>query len=83
VPTGIVVLLTGAGHSWDNDARLAIVRGKQVTSVALPDEPGRVLVRAITVRWPSIVVRGYLFTNAGRRTLHWQSADGGDTWHVD
>ena len=80
VPEGIAALLTSAGKSWDNAPRLAIVRGKKISTVTLPDEPGQVIARSIRVTWPTVVVRTFVFTDHGRETVHWRSPNGGRSW---
>ncbi len=80
VPEGVAALLTGAGKSWDNTPRLAIVRGKKISTVMLPDEPGQVIARSIRVMWPTVVVRTFVFTEHGRETVHWRSPNGGRSW---
>jgi len=42
-----------------------------------------VVVRALTVNWPSLIVRTYVFTDNGRITVLWHSADGGKTWRTE
>jgi hypothetical protein len=80
IPGGVAALLTASGRSWDNDAHVVEVKGESDATIALPQEPGRVLARALTVNWPSLVVRTYVFTDDGRRTVSWRSTDGGKTW---
>jgi hypothetical protein len=82
IPGGVAALLTEAGHSWDNDARIVVLRGDTDSTLVLPEEPGRVLARALTVNWPDLSVRTYVFTDDGRRTVSWRSSDGGKTWHA-
>ena len=82
VPGGVVVLLTAAGKNWDNTARLALIRGGSVTSLLLPMEDGRVTARSLQVAWPTVVVRTYLYTDEGRRTVRWRSTNGGRTWRA-
>jgi hypothetical protein len=80
VPGGAAALLTAAGHDWDNMARVAFVRGDTTSFAQLPAAPGRVLARALTVAWPEVVVRTYMFGDSGRRTILWRSTNGGSTW---
>jgi hypothetical protein len=82
IPGGVAALLTESGHSWDNEARIAVLKGDTDSTLDLPDEPGRVLARALTVDWPTLVVRTYVFTDDGRRTVSWRSTDGGKSWHA-
>jgi hypothetical protein len=82
IPGGVAVLLTDSGRSWDNSARVVEVRGHTQSTIALPNEPGQVLARALTAAWPSLVVRTYVFTTNGRKTVTWRSTDGGRTWHA-
>ena len=77
---GFVALLTSAGRGWDDAPRLAFVRRGAVSSIELPEVSGRVLVRSLTVQWPQLSVRSFLFTDAGRRTVFWRSRDGGESW---
>ena len=60
--------------------RLAFVRRGAVSSIDLPQVSGRVLVRSLTVQWPQLSVRSFLFTDEGRRTVFWRSQDGGESW---
>jgi hypothetical protein len=80
IPGGVVALLTDAGKSWDNVARVAIVRGKRISTATLPDEIGQVTARSLSVAWPTVVVRTYVFTDRGRVTVHWRSVNGGKSW---
>lgn len=82
IPGGVAALLTGSGHSWDNRARIVALRGDAESTIELPDEPGDVLARALTADWPNLVVRTYVFTDSGRKTVSWRSTDGGKTWHA-
>jgi hypothetical protein len=82
IPGGVAALLTESGHSWDNNLRIALLRGDTDSTLDLPDEPGRVLARALTVDWPTLVVRTYVFTDDGRRTVSWRSTDGGKSWRA-
>jgi hypothetical protein len=80
VPGGVAVLLTEAGKDWDNDPRLSVIRGSSATSLMLPDEAGRVTVRALQVAWPTVVIRTYVYTDDGRKTVRWRSTNGGKSW---
>jgi hypothetical protein len=80
IPGGVVALLTDAGKSWDNVPRVAIVRGKRISTDTLPDEVGQVTARSLSVAWPTVVVRTYVFTDRGRVTVHWRSVNGGKSW---
>ena len=82
VPGGIAVLLTEAGKSWDNNARVAVIRNGSAASLMLPAEPGRVTARALQVMWPTVVVRTYVYTDGGRRTVLWRSTNGGKSWEA-
>jgi hypothetical protein len=77
---GFVALLTSAGRGWDDAPRLALVRGTTVSSIELPAVSGRVLVRSLTVAWPQLAVRSFLYTDSGRQTVRWRSVDGGESW---
>jgi hypothetical protein len=79
-PGGAIALLSSAGSGWDNAPRLAIVRGKLISTETLPDELGQVTARSLSVTWPMLVVRTYLFTTRGRITIHWRSMNGGKSW---
>jgi uncharacterized protein YndB with AHSA1/START domain len=80
IPGGVAALLTASGQGWDNDAHVVEVKGDGDATIALPPEVGHVLARALTVNWPSLVVRTYVFTDDGRKTVSWRSTDGGKTW---
>jgi hypothetical protein len=80
IPGGVAALLTASGQAWDNDAHVVEVKGDSDATIALPPEAGHVLARALTVNWPSLVVRTYVFTDGGRKTVSWRSTDGGKTW---
>jgi hypothetical protein len=80
IPGGVAALLTRAGTSWDNQPRLALVAGGDVTTLLLPDEPGQVIARSLRVSWPTVVVRTYVFTSRGRQTVQWRSVNGGKSW---
>jgi hypothetical protein len=80
VPGGMAALQTSAGRSFDNVARVTILRGDVSSTVTLPAQSGRVLARSLSVEWPSIVVRTLVFTDAGRRTARWRSTNGGRSW---
>ncbi len=82
VPSGVAVLLTQAGKDWDNAARLALIRAGSATTVVLPDEAGRVTARAVQVAWPTVVIRTYVYTDEGRRTVRWRSTNGGKSWRA-
>ena len=82
VPSGVAVLLTQAGKDWDNAARLAVIRDGSATTLVLPDEVGRVTARALLVTWPTVVIRTYVYTDAGRRTVLWRSTNGGKSWRA-
>jgi hypothetical protein len=77
---GFVALLTSAGRGFDDAPRLALARRGAVSSIELPSISGRVLVRSLTVQWPQLAVRSFLYTDEGRQTVGWQSADGGESW---
>jgi hypothetical protein len=83
VPGGVATLLTAAGRSWDNAARITILRGDMESTITLPATSGRVLARALTADWPKIVVRTYVFTDRGRRTVLWRSTNGGESWQAN
>jgi hypothetical protein len=76
----MAALQTSAGRSFDNVARVTILRGDVSSTVTLPAQSGRVLARSLSVEWPSIVVRTLVFTDAGRRTARWRSTNGGRSW---
>ena len=57
-----------------------MTRQRLVGEFVLPHEPGRVIARALQVMWPTVVVRTYVFTDGGRRTVRWRSTNGGKTW---
>jgi hypothetical protein len=82
VPGGVAVLLTATGHGFDNSARLELVLGDTVSTVTLPALAGRVEARALTVSWPDVTVRTYVFTDEGRRTVRWRSTNGGKSWRA-
>ena len=82
IPDGVAVLLTEAGHEWDNNARILVFKGDTGSAIVLPSEPGRVIARALTVTWPTLAVRTYVFTDKGRRTVNWRSTNGGKSWHA-
>lgn len=82
VPGGFVALLTTVGQSYDTPAHITVFVNDLARTLALPEVAGRVLARTVTVRWPSIVVRGYLFTANGRRTILWTSGNGGASWRL-
>ena len=82
VPGGVAALLTESGHSWDNNPRIAVLRDDRDSTLDLPDLPGRVLARALTVDWPTLVVRTYVFTDDGRKTVIMRSTNAGKSWHV-
>ena len=82
VPGGVAILLTAAGKDWDNAARLAVIRGDSATTLVLPAESGRVTARSLQVTWPTVVVRTYVYTDDGRRTVRWRSTNGGKSWRA-
>jgi hypothetical protein len=82
VPGGVAALLTDEGRSWDNSARVVVLRGDSRSVLALPSLGGRVLARALTVAWPTVLVRTYVFTDLGRRTVLWRSGNGGKSWRA-
>jgi hypothetical protein len=82
VPGGFAALQTSAGTSFDNAARVAIVRGGSTTTETLPEQPGRVVARSLTVTWPTVVVRSLVFTDRGRKTVRWRSTNGGRSWQL-
>jgi hypothetical protein len=83
IPGGVAVLLTESGRSWDNNARIVKLKGDSAATIALPDEPGHVVARALIADWPDLTVRTYVFTDDGRRTVSWRSTDGGKTWRAE
>ncbi len=82
IPDGVAVLLTEAGREWDNNARIVVLKGDTDSTIVLPSESGRVIARALTVTWPTLAVRTYVFTDKGRRTVNWRSTNGGKSWHA-
>jgi len=56
--------------------RVAIVRGKRISTETLPTRSER----CRSVAWPTAVVRTNVFTDCGRITIHWRSVNGGKSW---
>lgn len=83
VPGGVLALLTDEGKSYDDAVRLALVRGSSTTTFTLPAESGRVLAHGLKVDWPTVVVRTYVYTDSGRRTVLFQSTNGGQSWQAN
>jgi hypothetical protein len=75
-----VVLATAAGRSFDNVARVTLLRGDLSATLTLPAQPGRVDARSPRVAGPTIVVRTLVFTDAGCKTVRWRSTNGGRSW---
>ncbi len=86
VPDGVAALVSNRvrGHGWDHAPQVLVYRRGQTAQRRLPWVGGSVLVRSLSVRWPTITVRGTNFTapKDGVEPVVWASGDGGRTWRL-
>jgi hypothetical protein len=81
IPGGVAVLLTSAGHGWDETPLLYLIRGGQKQALALPPAKGKVLVTDLDVSWPTVAVKG-VGVDGSIPVARWRSTDAGRRWSV-
>jgi hypothetical protein len=78
---GVAVLLTDAGHGWDDPPHVELDRGGRWESLDLPATGGEVLAVRLAADWPRLTVTG-VAVDGPPRSVAWRSNNGGRTWTV-